>query len=158
MKHYSRTLACGSFLALALVTALAGCAGKTGMDATMTGMDHSTTTGMDHSTTTGMDHSTTTGMDHSTTTGMDHSTMPGMDHSTMAGMDHSSVAGMGGAAAAPVDPKAQAPRSSAEIGQIRPAETLRQDEFDAPMPATPQPAKPAPPPMDHSHHGVKKNG
>ena len=118
-----------------------------GMDPSPTGsmdhstMDHSTMTGTGHSKMTAADHSQMAGMDRSTTT-TDHSSMAGMDHSgaqpgSMAGVSDSAMQGMHhGAPSAAVAVVTAAPRSSAEIGRVDPAATLRPDAFDAPAAAS----------------------
>ena len=76
---------------------------------------------------------------------MGHSKMPAMNHSQMAGMQHKNMqpvphdmstmehgAMKHGLSAPPPDVRLGAPATNAEIVQTRPADTLRQDEFDAP--------------------------
>jgi hypothetical protein len=95
----------------------------------MTGTDHSKMTAADHSHMAGMDHSTAT-TDHTTMAGMDHS---GAQPGSMAGVNDSAMQGMPhGAASAAVAVVTAAPRSSAGIGRMDPAATLRPDAFDAP--------------------------
>lgn len=156
MNCHLRTIACATLLAAAFLFACGGRQTmasksaaaydearkkglKVGADDAPAPVDHST---MDHSTMdhaqmpavdhSKMDHSTPDHqkVDHST---MDHSTMDHskMDHSTPPSPEHSHTAEMTHDEPPPAVPLAP-PLTSAEIARVRPADTLKPDEFDAP--------------------------
>jgi hypothetical protein len=119
------------------------------------GMDHA-----DHSASAGGEDHSMAGMEHSKTGGRDPGSVPAMDHSKMAGHDRESSADgdhemdgdhsrmMAGAGKhhtaetehpekpAPASSFMEAPHSNAEVVQLDPAATLRQDGLDAAAPGS----------------------
>ncbi|MEO7919647.1 MAG: heavy metal-binding domain-containing protein [Thermoanaerobaculia bacterium] len=93
-----------------------------------------------------MQHGSPASNQHDGMAGMQHGSPASNQHDGMAGMQHGGMrqgevspkqnggmAGMQmGAHASTAEPAAESPRSSAEVSRLRPSETLRADEFDAP--------------------------
>jgi hypothetical protein len=135
----------------------------------MSGMDH-----VDHSPSAGADDHSMTGIDASKIDGRDRGSVPAMDHSSMAGHDraarangdhskvdgeHSKMTGSGKHPTAETEHfEKTAPDSSsnAEIVELDPAATLRQDGLDAPAPRSVSEAQKAGV-AAHSDHGGAKD-